>query len=185
MSHHEHDLPPMEVSEEASAGQLEMAREQGNSYVKALEEMAYRVASDSGMTRAGDYVVAYAVEHAEGMYRMDGNELVWMEPQGENCHVEISVRDAADNRFIPGLIVHVRLTGSDGMDVGYHRQEFLWHPWLYHYGRNWEVPGDGDYRMDVSIEAPAFARHDPQNGKRFADDVEVTFENVKIKTGQK
>lgn len=185
MTHHDHDLPPMEASEEAKTHQLEMARAQGEAYLKALEEMATNVASDGGMKRAGDYIVAYAVEDAEGMYHMENGELVWKEPEEENCHIEIAVRDAADNRFIPGLTVHVRVTASDGMDVGRHEQRFLWHPWLYHYGRNWKVPSDGRYTLDVSIEAPEFARHDPKNGKRYAEDVEVTFEDVKIKTGSK
>jgi hypothetical protein len=179
------EQPPMKVSEEAEAHQLELARAQGDAYLKALEEMATNVASDGGMKRAGDYVIAYAVEDAEGMYQMEDGELFWMEPEEANCHIEISVRDAADNRFIPGLTVYVRLTASDGLDVGRHQQEFLWHPWLYHYGRNWKVPGDGSYTLDVTIKAPHFGRHDPENGKRYAEDVEVTFENIMISTGTK
>ena len=175
----------MEASEEAKPNQLEMAGDQGDAYVRALEEMATNVATDGGIKRAGDYIVAYAVESAEGMYHLENGELVWKKPEEENCHIEISVRDAADNRFIPGLTVHVRVTASDGVDVGRHQQMFLWHPWLYHYGRNWKVPADGRYTLDVSIEAPKFARHDPKNGKRYADDVEVTFEDVKIETGSK
>ncbi len=179
------EKPPMKTSDEAKKNQLEMARQQGEAYVKALKEMANKEADDGGEKRAGQYVVAYAVEKAEGMYRQQNGELRWTEPENENCHVEVSVRDAADNRFIPGLTVHVRLVDENGEEVGRHQQPFLWHPWLFHYGRNWEVPGAGAYRMEVHIAAPEFGRHDKKNGKRYAEDVEVTFDNVQIETGQK
>jgi hypothetical protein len=60
----------------------------------------------------------------------------------------------------------------------------LWHPWIYHYGRNWEVPGEGDYTVHVRIEAPTFMRHDHENGKRYAKPVEVAFTRH-IAPGQK
>lgn len=177
--------PPMETSDEATREQLEMARQQGEAYVKALNHMAQEEADDGGEQPAGDYIVAYAVEKAEGMYHLENGQLQWQEPQDANCHIEVSVRDAADNRFIPGLNVQVRVIASNGDDVGRHRHLMLWHPWLFHYGRNWKVPSDGKYTLQVHIEAPDFPRHDKKNGKRYGDDVEVTFENVQIKTGQK
>lgn len=179
--------PPMESSDEATQEQLEMAKAQGEAYVSALNHMAQEEADDGGEKRAGDYIVAYAVEKAEGMYHLgeDNGELEWQEPGDANCHIEISVRDAADNRFIPGLNVQLRVIQSNGDDVGLHQQPMLWHPWLYHYGRNWTVPSDGEYTLEVHIEAPDFGRHDKKNGKRYAKDVDVRFENVTIKTGQK
>jgi hypothetical protein len=77
------------------------------------------------------------------------------------------------------------LIEADGQAIGTHRQPFLWHPWLYHYGRNWEVPGDGSYRLRVRIEPPEFPRHDKINGRRYAEPVEVEFENVRVETGRK
>jgi hypothetical protein len=118
------------------------------------------------------------------MYHMKNGELVWQEPNKENIHIEVAVRDAADGRFIPNLNVHVRLIDSSGNDVGYHKQPFVWHPWLYHYGRNWLVSSDGMYEMQIHIEAPDFPRHDEKNGQRYANDVDVTFANVKIEAGQ-
>lgn len=180
------EKPPMVKSDEATEEQLQMARKQGEALEKALRHMIEQEADDGAEQRAGDYLVGYAVEKAEGMYRLDENgELVWEEPQDENLHLEVSVRDAADGRFIPNLTVHARLIDSSGNDVGLHRQPFIWHPWLYHYGRNWKVPGDGDYTLQVRVEAPNFHRHDKKNGKRYAEDVEVEFGNVKITTGQK
>ncbi len=177
--------PPMVSSDEANERQLEMARAQGEAYQHALNHMATKEAHDGGEQPAGDYIVAYAVESAEGMYALNDGKLEWQAPTSENVHVEVSVRDAADNRFIPGLNVFATLIDPDGNTIATHQQPFLWHPWLYHYGRNWEVPGDGEYTLRVRIDPPTFMRHDSKNGLRYTDRVEVEFKNVKIETGQK
>ena len=174
--------PPMEESDEASAAQLDLARAQGAAYVKALKKMAGEVADGGGEKRAGQYVVAYAHEEAEGMYELVDGELRWREPDG-NIHLEVSVRDAGDDRFIPGLDVRLTVLDESGEEVGTERMPFLWHPWLYHYGRNWTIPGDGTYSLRVRIEPPSFMRHDEENGKRYADPVEVEFPDVELETG--
>ena len=46
-------------------------------------------------------------------------------------------------------------------------------PKTYHYGRNWKVPGDGEYTLRVHIEPPTFMRHDELNGRRFEEPVDV------------
>lgn len=177
--------PPMDPrSDEASSEQLEMARRQGEAYGEALELMTGKVAHDGGQRRAGDYLVGYAVEEAEGMYRPAAGELAWQEPENENLHLEIAVRDAGDGRFVPGLTVHATLITADGDVVGTHRQPLLWHPMIYHYGRNWHVPGDGRYRLRVRIDPPPFMRHDRINGRRFAEPVEVQFDDVRVRTGR-
>jgi Fe2+ transport protein len=83
------------------------------------------------------------------------------------------------------LMVRATLIDADGNEVGTHRQPFLWRPWLYHYGRNRTVPGDGDYTLRVRVEPPEFPRHDKTNGRRFVEPVEVEFRDVAIKTGRK
>lgn len=181
----EHRKPPMETSDESNAQQLEFAREQGSAYERALKHMAKEEADTGGEQAAGDYVIAYALEKAEGMYALVDGELEWQEPEEENLHVEVSVRDGADGRFTPGLKVHATLVDADGNEVGTHEQPFLWHPWLFHYGRNWKVPGEGTYTLRVRVDPPAFMRHDKKNGKRFAEPVEVEFSGVKVKTGRK
>lgn len=178
------NLPPMKVSDEATKEELEMAKNQGKVLGQALNHMLTDVANDGQEKQVGPYLISYAVEEAEGMYQRRNGELVWQEPEDENVHVEVAVRDAGDGRFIPGLDVHVRLFDSSGNEVGHHKQPFLWHPWLYHYGRNWQVPGDGEYRLHIHVAAPNFPRHDKKNGRRYAEDVDVEFAAVKIKTGQ-
>jgi len=175
-------MPPMVASEESTVEQLALARRQGDAYAAALRAMDEESGAD--VRRAGEYEVAIVVEHAEGMWHPRDGELHWEEPGDENTHIEVAVRDAADGRFIPGLTVTVTVTGPEGMEVGTHQQPFIWHPWLFHYGRNWRVPGAGDYRIHVRIEAPTFMRHDHNNGNRFGRPVEVEFARH-IEPGQK
>lgn len=178
-------MPPMETSDEAKPKMLEMARKQGQALKEAADFMMNEEADDGGETHAGDFLVGYAVESAEGMYRPRDGKLEWQDPTDENCHIEIAVRDAGDGRFIPALNVRLTVLDSEGTEVGTHEQPFLWHPWLYHYGRNWKVPGDGTYTFRVHIDPPTFARHDKKNGLRYREPVEVEFRGVRIQTGQK
>lgn len=140
-------MPPMVASEESTEDQLELARKQGEAYAAALAGMDEESGAD--IRKVGEYEVVLVVENAEGMCHLRDGELQWQEPEDENTHVEVAVRGDADGRFIPGLTVVVTITGPDGSVVGSHEQPFLWHPWLYHYGRNWRVPGDGAYRIHV------------------------------------
>lgn len=169
---------------EADATQLSLARAQGDAYGAALDHMVSSVAHGGGVQAAGDYLVGYAVEEAEGMYSWVDGELVWQDPGEENLHVEVAVRDAGDGRFVPGLTVTVTLVAPDGTEVGTHEQPLLWHPMIYHYGRNWTVPADGEYVVRVRIDPPRFMRHDEVNGKRFTEPVEVEFTGVSVERGQ-
>ncbi|MGH3002648.1 MAG: iron transporter [Gaiellaceae bacterium] len=177
--------PPMRTSEESSRDQLELARRQGEALQAALEEMNEE--SDSGVLtqKAGDYEIGLAVEEAEGMWQWQDGELRWQNPRDENCHVEVCVRDRADGRFIPGLEVAVTLIDPDGAESEPQQQPFLWHPWLYHYGRNWRVAGAGEYRIRIRVEPPRFMRHDHENGRRYLEPVEVEFDGVEIDPDQK
>jgi hypothetical protein len=71
------DQPPMDPhTDEASPEQLEAAMEQGRAYGRALALMTGEIAEDGGEQRAGEYLVGYAVEAAEGMYEWCDGELV-------------------------------------------------------------------------------------------------------------
>lgn len=118
------------------------------------------------------------------MWVPKGGDLEWSKPGDENAHIEVAVRDAADGRLIPGLQVEATVIDGDGNELGSHEMPLLWHPYLYHYGRNWRLPADGSYTLKVRFDAPTFARHDEKNGRRFLKGAEVTFENVRVKRGQ-
>ncbi len=172
------------TSSEADAVQLDLARKQGAAYRAALDHMVENVAHDGGTQPADQYLVGYAIEEAEGMYMWEDGELVWHDPGEENLHVEIVVCDASDGRFVPGLKVTGTLVDPDGNEVGTHVHELLWHPMLYHYGRNWKVPSDGEYRLRVDIEPPTFMRHDEINGCRWTAPVQTVFSGVRVQRGQ-
>ena len=177
--------PPTQVTDEADQNQLAMAKAEGDAYQKSLEYMVGDVADVGGKKQAGDYFVGFAQERAEGMWTLHGEgQLEWEEPGDENCHLEISVSDAGDGRFVPYLMVYATLTAENGETVGPSEIPFVWHPGVYHYGKNLKVPGDGGYTLDLRIEPPTFMRHDEVNGKRYAKTITVKFENVQVKTGK-
>jgi uncharacterized protein involved in high-affinity Fe2+ transport len=178
------DDPAKTASEEADQRQLDLAASEGEAYQRSLKYMIEEVAHTGAMKEAGDYVVGIAQEEAEGMYQLQDGELAFVEPTTENCHLEVAVADVADGRFVPHLSVTARLSAEDGETVGPVDVPFLWHPGLYHYGSNLTVPGDGTYDVRVQIDPPSFGRHDEQNGDRYGDPVEVTFEDVDVKCGQ-
>jgi hypothetical protein len=91
-------------------------------------------ASDSGVRTVGDYIVGYSIKDAE-VYHLRNGSLEWQEPVDENCHLEIVVRDASDGRFLPGLTMFATLHEANGSQIGSYPIPFLWHPWIYHYGR--------------------------------------------------
>lgn len=177
-------IDPLVPSDEGDRKGLELGKAQGEAMTRTLEHMMRDVAHDGREVQSGEYLVAYAVEEAEGMYVPRDGTLEWTEPDEENVHLEVAVRDAADGRLIPGLDIEVTLTAPDGADVGTYRMPLLWHPYLYHYGRNWKVPGGGRYKLRVRFAPPTFARHDKKNGRRFIQGGDVTFENVDVRTGR-
>lgn len=176
--------PALVPSDEGDKRGLELGRTEGEAFGRILKHMLEDVADDGAEIKSGDYLIAYAVEKAEGMYAPQGSGFEWQAPKDENIHIEVVVRDCADGRLIPGLDIDVTVTDKNGKEIGTHQHPLLWHPYLYHYGRNWVVPGDGTYSLRVRFAAPQFHRHDKKNGKRFSMGADVTFENVTLKTGQ-
>lgn len=171
-------------SDEVDQTQIDLAKSAGEQYLSALDYMAKRVADTGSMMQAGDYVVAFAQEGAEGMYRVIGGALTWADAApGTNCHIEIAVLDADDHRFIPSLSIECVLI-RDGKEIVRFTPEFLWHPGLFHYGKDVEVPESGIYDLRVAIAVPTFGRHDKRNGRRYAEPVAVTFKSVHLETGR-
>jgi len=175
--------PTMRESNEAQPGQLDVARAEGDAYGRAMQAMA----EESGATvkAAGDYLVALVQEDAEGMYFWEDKRLVWREAAGHaDGHLEVAVADAADGRFVPGLDITVTVS-RDRTEIFTADLPFLWHPFLHHYGCNFAMPAAGRYTVQVHIAAPRFARHDPVNGRRYAEPVDVAFTDVHFEPGRK
>lgn len=162
----------------------EVAREEGKAYEHALELMKSETVHAE--TEAEDYIITLAAEKAEGMYEFTDGKLEWRVPKGEmDQHIEVVVQDKEDKRFVPGLEVTCKLYQLDGNFVGEARQEFIWHPFLYHYGKNWDIPGAGKYMAQLTIRKPAWPRHDEMKGKRYAKDVTVDVGPIELKPGRK
>lgn len=177
--------PARKPSDEADEKQLRMARQEGDAYHRSLQYMAGQKADAGGLQRAGDYIVAFAQERAEGMWMLHGEgKLVWMEAGDENCHIEVVVSDAVDRRFIPGLDIKVTFRSEKGKSYGPMKVPFVWHPGLYHYGRNLKLPGDGRYTIRIHVAPPKFMRHDKELGRLYASTVTAEFKDVLIKTGR-
>ena len=170
-------------SDEVDETQLRLAEKMGEAYMEGVEYMINEVANTGDTQEEGEYLLGFAQEKAEGLWELDGGEFSWHEPDGENCHVEVVVADAADQRFVPGCDVSFTLSGDDG-EHGPFDAELLWHPGIYHYGANVELPGSGSYDLHVTVDPPTFHRHDEKNGDRFGERAEATFEGVDIETGQ-
>jgi uncharacterized protein involved in high-affinity Fe2+ transport len=174
--------PPLVKSEEATPAQLKLGQRQGETYGKALQAMDKESGAD--IQRAGDYEIAFVAEKAEGMWYQRDGQMHWMEPGAHNIHFEVAVRDAADGRFLPGLTVTISVWSEGGERIGVGELPFVWHPWLFHYGQNWRIPGDGKYRIQVRVDPPTFHRHDKQNGNRYSQPAQVEFVR-ELSTGQK
>jgi hypothetical protein len=105
--------PPMGASDEAEPDQPGVARAEGDADTRALQAMD----QESGaVTRgAGDDLVAFVQEPAEGMDELDDGRLVGREaPTQANAHLEIAVADdAADGRFVPALDIPLTLLAGD------------------------------------------------------------------------
>lgn len=172
---------------EAMEAQKVLSRGAGRAYAHTLQGM-YKQANDGRDTLLGDYKVVYAVEYAEGFWDFEHGRFryrVENELSGKtNAHVEVAVLDAKTGRFMHNLNVRATLI-KDGKQLGTESEPFMWHPWLYHYGKNWRVPSAGTYVIHIHFDAPAYRRYGRTDGRQFAAAGNVSFGNVKIKTGQK
>jgi hypothetical protein len=175
--------PPTSPSNEADRDQSELAADQGAAYARALQAMDEESAAI--VHRAGDYLVAFVQEEAEGMDGLEEGRLVWHEPPEEaDAHFERAVADGTDGRFVPGL--DITLIVSDGeRELLRTELPLLWQPFLRHYGINAKVPGEGPYSVYAVIEPPTYLRHDPVNARRYGERVEVEFAGQWFSRGRK
>ncbi|MGI5826252.1 MAG: hypothetical protein ACOX50_02465 [Patescibacteria group bacterium] len=163
----------------------QLEKEQGEAYSKALELMKKETVNQE--VEVNDFIVTLLAEEAESFYitRLDGT-LEWRIPQPEeNQHISVVVRDKQDLRFIPDLTVSCRLFSSDGYLIDEKTQPFIWHPFLYHYGVNWELSGKDNYTAEISISEPIFGRHDKKKGKRYGENVTVRMGPLALTPGKK
>lgn len=127
----------MRASEEATREGLRLAREAGEAYQRSVSHFLEKVAENGATMQVGDYRVGVALEGAEPLWYPQGDGLELAEPPEQaNLHLEVVVTDKDDGRFVPELDVAVTLQAEDGRKVGTWDLPFLWHPTMFHYGRN-------------------------------------------------
>jgi Fe2+ transport protein len=178
--------PTRRVTDEASKEGLRLAQEAGDAYQRMVDYFVAHVATAGAKKRAGDFVVGIATEEAEPLWHLLGGRLELKEPAADlNAHLEVVVMDAADHRFVPELTVDVTVAQRNGDEMGTFRLPFLWHPTMYHYGQSIHLDEPGDYDLTVRIAPPTFGRHDKTNGRRYAEPVSVTFEEIRLEPGRK
>ncbi len=119
-------VAPEVPSDEATADQLLLAKQQGDAYGQALAAMANQA---TVVTKsAGDFEITLVAEKAEGLYVLQGGKLQWTDPGENNIHLEVAPRDAGDGRFVPGLDIALTLKTSAGDNVGQETMPLVWHP---------------------------------------------------------
>jgi hypothetical protein len=165
--------------------QEQLAADQGKAYEASYDML---MAEDPhAETEVDDYRITASFEPAEGMYGMgpDGS-LRWETPRdGNNQHFEVIVRDRHDGRFLPQLEIHLRVLDGGRKQAAEMTVPFIWHPFVFHYGIDGQIPSEGDYTAQVTIPAPRFHRHDEVRGRRYQRDVTVQLGPVHLKPGTK
>ena len=175
-------LPPFEASDEATAEELERARDQGNAVRQELDWVRAHEAAASAEMAVGQYRLAYAITPALPYAEPDASgRLVRHEPAPGEVHLGVIVRDAADGRVVPGLAVRATLVDAGGRTLDTRPLLFGWYPVLHRYGDNlrWPTVG-GPVTVRVEVAPPTYWRHDPNNGDRFTDSATAEFTRVTV-----
>lgn len=150
--------------------------QQGDAYRRAAEYLRDNHVDVYAQEQSGDILVTVAAEEAEGMYQWQGNALVWQAPdKNHNQHIEVMFQDADDLRFLPGFKPEVLVMNEDKQEIEHLTPQFIWHPYLFHYGQNFSIPEKGTYYFTVRADPPDFGRHDEILGKRYEKGVQLTF----------
>lgn len=129
---------------------------------------------------SGDYEITYRVGPAKGLYEFSAGKLEWKEPEQDNAHLDVIVKDASDGRFIPGLHIVATLLDSKGGRAASNHLPMVWDPQQIHYGSNVKLPESGEYLLQVHVYPATFPRTDKDQGKRYLADTHVQFEAVRI-----
>ncbi len=111
--------------------------------------------------------MAFVNEQAEAMDAYKNGHLVWRgASQQANAHIEVAVAHGADGRIVGASTSRGHsLTAIGSIDV--------------------KIPGAGPYTVNVHIDPSTWMRHDPINGKRYGEPVEVVLQTVKFEPGRK
>lgn len=164
--------------DEASQRMLHLARLQGDAYIDALGYLREQVATASPERRAGGYWIGYIVQPADDERERDADRAASSAARGI-VRIGVTIRDAADGRFVPGLDVTVTITDAEGREVGSHDHPLTWDVVAHHYAHEWAVP-PGRAAMRVVISLPSADRQDDAHLGRFDACTAIEFSDVMI-----
>jgi hypothetical protein len=161
---------------------LALSRKEGAAFASAIEAAIRRKGRSGYHQRAGDYDVALIVSPATGSWNMRDGKLVYLAPDSSAAihHIDVTIRDGATGRSVPGLNVRVTLLNSRKREAGTFVLPFMWHPWMNHYGANVAVPASGRYTIRVRADAPAYRRYGAGALKQFNRALDVDVRNVRL-----
>lgn len=131
-------------------------------------------------THSGDYGIEYEIEAPHGFYEFSAGKLEWKEPQEENAHICVVVKDAQSGDPLPGLTIDTTLLDRRGGRAASATLTYLWDTVHPHYGANVKVPPEDGYLLQIHVFPPTFSRFDKERGKRFAGGADVQFEGIAI-----
>lgn len=161
-----------------------LAYDQGKAFTQALDFLK-KEAPSAEVVNEG-YIITILFGKATGMYVLQPEgDLQWAIPRhGQNLYSIVVARDQEDLRFVPDLLVYCHLYDAAQNLAGDQRLYFTWHPFLYHYGSNWEISTEGDYTATIVIETPRFPRLDQDKGKRYPQSVTVELGPLHLTGGR-
>ncbi|HMN58879.1 MAG TPA: iron transporter [Anaerolinea sp.] len=137
-----------------------------------------------GYKYGGNYLIAYSVEFARNLIFPGDGSPQRQSIHQENAHIGIAIHDETDLHFISGLTVTVTITDHNGIAIGSFKHPLLRRPNFRHYGRNWILPGDGKYSLQIRVETPVSVLRNEKTERTYITPIEVEFHNVTIRTGR-
>lgn len=167
---------------------LALAKAQGRAEQNALETMIGKVAIDGAKEQSGDYSIAYVYDFAEGYWELNAGKLKYntriIQSTQKNGNIGIVVMDKMTGRFLPSLNISAKFL-YDLDPVVKANPELVWHPWLYHYAQNIRIQAGKTYALQVHVDPPGYRRYGQDIGQVMDKPIDVSFSDVKVKTGQK
>lgn len=173
-----------DIKETSLSKEQQLAIKQGEAYTEALQYL--KSLQTHAETEAGDYIVTILSEKAVGFYAVQPEgDTQWELPlASQNLYIKIVVRDKIDLRLIPSLKIYCHLMDASGNPVADQETPFVWHPFLYHYGDNFEVPQEAEYMVEIIIEKPKFKRYDENVGDRYKEDETIKLGPLHLVPGR-
>lgn len=167
---------------------IDLARREGDAVDRPLLDMLRSSAVGGSQVRSGDYIVAVAIKPVHGYWEARSGKLLFVRPDdsvGPVAHIDVSIRDMATGRLLPGLKVRATVLNSRKKEIDTYAMPFMWHPWMNHYGLNVPAPGPGRYTIRVRADAPAFRRYGSTALRKFNKPVDVEIRDVRFVAAEK